>query len=296
MPRLSRFLCVLAALAIAACGGSKTPTAPSPSGPPAPNSAISYTAVGASDVVGVGATVLCVPYMACPTGTGYVPDIVRQLQSAGHPTVTLMNLGMPGAVIGPDIQAIAASAGRNDIPGNFLEQEMPFVPHDATVVTIFAGGNDVKVIADAINAGRGGSDPIGYANTQIRAFAADYQALVGGIRSRAPNAWIVVANLPNFAGLPYTSGYSTQAKQLVQKLSVGFTTQAINPLVSQSVAVVDLMCDARSYQAGTYSPDGFHPNDNGYAFMASEFVKAITSAGYPAPQASCAQMTLVAPI
>jgi hypothetical protein len=36
-----------------------------------------------------------------------------------------------------------------------------------------------------------------------------------------------------------------------------------------------------------------HPNDAGYAFISSEVVKAITSSSYPAPQASCAGMTIV---
>jgi hypothetical protein len=117
-------------------------------------------------------------------------------------------------------------------------------------------------------------------------------ALVRGIRLRAPSARIVAANLPNLAGLPYTSGYAPGAQQLMQRISVGFTTQAINPLVAQSVPVVDLMCDPRSYEARNYSSDGLHPNDAGYANGAAEFLKAINSSNYPAPQASCAQATL----
>jgi hypothetical protein len=35
------------------------------------------------------------------------------------------------------------------------------------------------------------------------------------------------------------------------------------------------------------------PNDAGYAYMASEVVRAITSSAYPAPQSNCAAMTLV---
>jgi hypothetical protein len=57
--------------------------------------------------------------------------------------------------------------------------------------------------------------------------------------------------------------------------------------------VIDLMCDPRFYQRTSYSPDGYHPSDEGYAAMASEVVLAATSATYPAPQASCSQMTLV---
>ena len=39
--------------------------------------------------------------------------------------------------------------------------------------------------------------------------------------------------------------------------------------------------------------DGLHPNDPGYAFISSEVVKAITQSSYPAPQSSCAGMTIV---
>jgi len=286
----SRFAVVLIVASCLGCGRSSGPASPSPT-PPSASATISYTAVGASDAVGIGASVTCVPYAACPDGTGYVPDLVRQLQ-AGGAKVTLMNLGIPGAVIGPGFQAIATANGR-DVPGNFLDQEVPFVPRDSTVITVFAGGNDVNTIADAVNRGMGGNDPNAYVDAETVAFANDYLSLVRGIKSRAPNAWIVVANLPNFAGLPFTSGYSASAKQLMQRISVGFTTQAINTLVSQSVPVVDLMCDQRSYEASNYSADGFHPNDAGYAYIASALLEAIKTTNYRAPSANCSQMTLV---
>ena len=78
----------------------------------------------------------------------------------------------------------------------------------------------------------------------------------------------------------------------MQRISVGSTTRAINPLVAQSVPVVDLMCDPRSYEARKYSSDGLHPNDAGHGNVAAEFLRAITSSNYPAPQASCGQATL----
>jgi Lysophospholipase L1 and related esterases len=53
------------------------------------------------------------------------------------------------------------------------------------------------------------------------------------------------------------------------------------------------MCDGRSYIPSNYSSDGLHPNDPGYAFISSEVVKAITQSSYPAPQSSCAGMTIV---
>ena len=53
-----------------------------------------------------------------------------------------------------------------------------------------------------------------------------------------------------------------------------------------------LVCDARSYQPATYSSDGFHPSDIGYAWMAAEVVSAATTS-YKSPQSSCAQMSLI---
>ena len=53
------------------------------------------------------------------------------------------------------------------------------------------------------------------------------------------------------------------------------------------------MCDARSYRGSTYASDGLHPSDTGYAFIAAEVVRAVTTTSYPAPQTSCSAMTLV---
>jgi lysophospholipase L1-like esterase len=90
--------------------------------------------------------------------------------------------------------------------------------------------------------------------------------------------------------MPCLVGASASQRQAAQLLSVGMTTAAINPLTTQNVLVVDMMCDARSYQASTYSSDGFHPSDTGYAWIAGEVVAAATTS-YKPPQASCAQMS-----
>jgi lysophospholipase L1-like esterase len=262
-----------------------------PSGPPAAGSAINYTAIGASDATGHGASVECIPFTDCPNGTGYVPVTARQLRSQGF-TVNLLNLGIPTAVIGRDFQTLGQQYNRT-IAGNFIDQEMPFVQQNATVVTIFAGGNDVNTITAALGGGAGGGDQAGFVDAQVRAFGSDYATLLNGIRGRAASARIIVLNLPNLGALPYLAGASAQQRQAAQRASVGITTTVINPLTSQNVTVIDLMCDARAYQSGNYSSDGFHPNDAGYAFIAGEVVRAITSSTYPAPRASCGQMSAV---
>jgi lysophospholipase L1-like esterase len=278
-------LAIALAASLAACN-SKSPTEPSPE--PQPN-VVSYTAVGASDAIAIGASHECFPFAACPDGTGYVQVTKRRLEAAGK-TVTLLNLGIPGSVLGPDIEAIGNSLGRG-IPGNFLEREMPFVARDSTLVTIFAGGNDANTIAAALEAGMGGNDPVSYANTLSSGFGRDLNALVSGVKSRAPSARIVLLNLPNLAGLPYMAGRTLPQKQGMQAIAVSLSAKA-NALVSQGVLVIDLMCDPRAYIAGNYSSDGFHPNDAGYAFIADLVYTAAASGTASPPRSACAQMSL----
>jgi lysophospholipase L1-like esterase len=272
-----------------ACGKTVSDSPTSPSGPLAPGSMIFYTAVGASDATGHGGSIECVPFVDCPNGTGYVPVTARQLRGQGF-NVSLMNLGVPTAVIGRDFERLGQQYNRT-IVGNFIDQELPFVPSNSTVVTIFAGGNEVNTITAALGAGAGGSDRVGFIDAQVNAFAADYNTLVSGIRNRAAAARIIALNLPNLGALPYLARASAEQRQAAQRASVGMTT-AINALVGQGATVIDLMCDARAYQSSNYSSDGFHPNDAGYAFIAGEIVRAIT-ATYPTPRTICSQMTAV---
>jgi lysophospholipase L1-like esterase len=221
---------------------------------------------------------------------GYVPVTVRALKAQGF-TVNNLNLGIPTTVIGGDFGTLGAMYGRT-IVGSIIETEMPFVQTNATVVTIFAGVNEILTIRSALGGGAGGSDPNAFVDAQVRAFANDYTTLLAGIRARAGSPRIIILNVPNAAGMPFMAGASLADRQAAQRAAVGMT-KAVNPLVSSSITVVDMMCDGRSYFPFNYSSDGLHPNDAGYAFMSSEVVKAITSASYPLPQSSCAGMTIV---
>jgi lysophospholipase L1-like esterase len=285
---------LLAVVAAAGCdklglgkGDNESPTAPT--GPPAAGTAISYAALGASDVTGLGSSVPCI-FSDCPDGTGYVFVAARQLRAQGY-TVSVSNVGLPSAVISRAFQMLAQQYGRT-IPVNIMDQGLPFVPGTATLVTLFTGVNDVNVITGALGAGFGGNDPSGYIDTQVRNFGSDYTTIISGIKSRAPNARIIALNVPNVAGLPSLANASAPQRQAAQRASVGMARTVINALTAQGVTVVDLMCDSRSYLASNYSSDGLHPNDSGYAFIGAEVARAVTTS-YPAPNNTCAQMTIV---
>jgi lysophospholipase L1-like esterase len=279
----------VSAAAGAACSAS--PTSPDETGGGSGGAQVSYTAVGASDAIAIGASVSCLPFIDCPNGTGYVQIIKRALTS-GVQQSSFLNLGIPGAVLSPRIQSISQAYGPR-VDFNFLERELPFVARDSTVVTIFAGGNDTNVVARSVS-GSANGNPRAYVEDQVRQFAAEMGSLVDGIRERAPAARIVIANLPNFAGAPFTNNYTEDQRRVLQQISVDFSRVAINPLASRAnVAVVDLLCEDRFYAPSSYSSDGFHPNDNGYAIMAEMMLAAIRSSSYPAPRASCGRMSVV---
>jgi len=261
---------------------------PNPNGPSGgTSSTVGYTALGASDTTGFGSSSPCLPFADCPNGGGYVQRVTRELRGAGK-TVNLLNLGIPGSVVGPEIEGLAKQLGRGSI-GNFVERELPFVPRSSTLVTIFGGANDVNVVASAITAGMGGGNPQGWGEGFAAGFGRDLNTIVDGVRAKAPNARILLYNPPNGAAIPSTSGRSASEKRILQAISVRFALEA-NNLASRGVIVLDLMCDPRSYIASNYSDDGFHPSDTGYAFMAEMAENAINSGGAPAPRASCPQM------
>ena len=270
-----------------ACGGS-SPT--QPSGVPPAGSMIVWAAIGASDVTGVGSSVPC-PLIDCADGRGYVAVAARTLRAQGF-TIDLLNLGIPTAVIGRDFETLGQQYNRT-IVGNFIDQEAPFVQKNATLVTIFAGLNEINTVTAALGAGAGGSDPNAYIDAQVRAFSADFSTLLRTISDRAGNPRRVILNVPNAAVMPYLISAPVAQRRAAQRAAVAMTTTVINPLASSNTVIVDLMCDVRSYQAATYSSDGLHPNDNGYAFIAAEVVRAVTSANYPTPAASCPVMTNV---
>jgi len=280
------FVCLLSA-GVACTTAADSPTSPSPT-----NGPVYYTAIGASDGIGFGGSSPCLPFADCPTGTGYVQTLRRRLTEGGR-TVEHQNLSIPGAVLSKSIEDLAASIGRpiDSLAGNFIDRQAPFVPANTTHVTIFAGGNDTNVIAQAARAGRGGADINGFVDAHVRQWGTDLEDLVARIRSRAPNARIVALNLPNLAGSPYVASVTIAEKSLMQRVAVGLSDR-VNALTARQVLVADLMCDARLYQPQNYSSDGFHPGDGGYAVFTELALPPLRDGTNLQPSTACSQRRL----
>ena len=81
MPRRYLVLLLLAGFAGACKHQEDGPTSPTPT-----NNTVAYSAVGASDGIGFGGSVPCIPFDPdCPNGTGYVYLLKRRLASMDEP-------------------------------------------------------------------------------------------------------------------------------------------------------------------------------------------------------------------
>jgi hypothetical protein len=173
-PRLGRVRILALALPIwvlittSSCSSSSSPSSPSPL--PQPNSTINYMAIAASDGDGIGSSAECIPFTDCPNGKGYVQVAVRNLRAQGY-TVNLTNVSIPTATIGRDFQDLGNQYGHL-VLGNFIQNEAPFTPTNSTLITIFAGANDVNVVTRALGGGAGAGDQLGFLNASCGRSAA----------------------------------------------------------------------------------------------------------------------------
>ena len=183
-----------------------------------------------------------------PERDGYVQVIARTLRNDGR-AVTLTNLAIPAVVLSPDSEPRPAI--RPVHPGQFSGggAAVRLARLDARDDLRRCQRHERDWRRDRAGGGRrehrcvhGRSGPA----VRVRVSTADRRD-----RSRAGQPRIVAANLPNFAGAPYAiDRYSIAKRQGLQTLSVRLVREAINTLTSEGIAVVDLMCDPRSHEAG----------------------------------------------
>src|SRR5579863_712377 len=318
---------VAAACALAACSTLGNLGAPDPN---VSNSrAFVYTAIGASDAVGFGSSAPCntaavmigadteqMPSPAsCPAGRGYVPAVSRLL-ATGVNTVTLTDLGISGAVLGPAERTLGNTYEPSVfgcspcIPGDFITDELPLIPSAQNTVTVFAGGNDIDaVFSHVVVACAGGCTQAqlgAILMTDLGNFGADYQSLLNSVHAAFPFARIYVADLPNFGltprGICIGSNPATappfctandpplnrpDLQFVLDLISTTMDADVINAIAATGIPVLDLECDPKSYAPANFFIDGFHPDDSGYALLADLFATAIRNYGAPAPSGNC---------
>lgn len=266
MKALSALPILAFSLLLANCGGgggSATPSvlpkqitqaAPAPTATP-----IVYAALGDSITLGGAAS---------SPATDYVSLVGAALNA------TTTDLGIGGETSGPISQLVSGSL--ISYPG-VLAAEVPNIPLNANLVTLYIGTNDI-FFAENDGLLPDFSNFAGIANATVAIYTENVQAIVAGIRARVPNARIIVASVP-------TSAYRS-INQYAPALDIdGVLTMGIgfrNALIALGLDVVDFACDPVLYADSTYSdPYNVHPDDAGHAAMAADLLAQITNPTSP---------------
>ncbi len=234
-----------------------------PATPPPPGL---YVAMGDSITYGVGASVKCQAFPAhpvdieeyCPDGTSYAVMTARALRKAGV-AGRFMNLGISGAHVE---QAI--------------DEEVPYLPADATLVTLYIGTNDSRAVRFPKTA----------VAEVVDKFEQHFNELLTMIHEKAPKARVVLINFPNEKYLAASYHIPDTVLPLYNE-----TSQILARFIDSHYpryAVVDTVCMRASYDAGLRYKGTVHPNDKGDAILARRVVRTILAKNPPAPPASCA--------
>lgn len=181
----------------------------------------------------------------------------------------LINLGKGGEFSGPmHYQLSCKGCAHLDYDG-LLADEVPKIPLDATLVTLYVGTNDMWVAGD-----RSGDILANY-DAAARAYDSNIRAIVKAVRLRVPGARIVVATVPNGAHRPAAHAWSPILRQGETNLANSMK----QTLISTGLPIVDLECEPGMYDDANFGgPIDPHPNAKGFAIIAADFLSVIQHA------------------
>lgn len=222
-----------------------------------------YVAMGDSITYGYGTKPNCQAFPVhpvdinefCPDGRSYAVLIARQLRADGV-AGRFMNVGINGANI-----------------KRIMQDELPYLPSDATLVTLYVGTNDSRGVA------RYPVDDV------VRVYEKGYDDLLDAIHARAPQARIVLINFPNEKYLAASYHVADSVLPLYDDIS-----QRLARFIDRHFpryAVVDTICDPHSYDDSLRYNASVHPNEAGATFLAEAALRVISSPHPDSPPASC---------
>lgn len=190
--------------------------------------------------------------------------------------VSVTNLGIGGEFSGPvDYQV---PGGAHMVYGGVLKDEVPKIPLDATIVTLYIGTNDMWLAGVKIAPDLSDIDSV-YAQAAAT-YDANIKGIISGIENRVPLARIIVADVPNSSNRP-----SHEVEPLKMRKAESSLADAMRmSLVATGDTVVDLECDPAMYNDANFGgPLDVHPVDSGFVDIAQHFADAILSPRPPKP-------------
>jgi lysophospholipase L1-like esterase len=237
----------------------------------AENAPIRYAALGDSITAGQFASKTDLPRVPLPFfpsgGTSYTSLVAGALAKKG--AVIFTNLAQPGSYT-----------------LSVWNQQVPRIPRDTTLVTIFIGLTDETLIASN---GRTVEEGVVFQVT-LAFWRQAIAHVIAGVRLVAPKARIVLANVPNLGQYPaYQAGGAAPQPDDVRARNASASEgmdQFINSFFAKGIDVVDLRCDPRIYAKDKFANE-IHPNDNGYAVIAEDFLAVIAHPHALPPHKKC---------
>ncbi len=253
-------------VALCACGvgaGFASPASPL-SQPPAPSPQPYLTTIGDSITYGIGAS--------DRETTSYAALLARALGARWT------NLGIQRETLIPEPNAIftgvsgSGSAYRSN--GGVLADEVPNIPLQTTIVTLYIGTNDLYYTAASMHPDL--SNAAGIFSGVGPLWDSAFTSLIHAIRVRVPSAKIVVATVINVADKGNVARLNAGPWKSYRR---GFTDLANHmnaAIYNAGVDVAAVHCDARLYDVANYmTPDDVHPNDIGHRALFEDFMTAI---------------------
>ena len=208
----------------------------------------------------------------------------------------LTNLGITGETAIPEPNAYFTGKGDNGNAygphGGVLTDEVPSIPLDTTIVTLWIGTNDLWMTPRSVKPGNG---TLGSLYEEISSDYARYiQATISAIRERTPLAVIAVATNINPANKESMVNVTAGPVYEYRRAMTSLVNEMNAAIAAQDVIIVDLHCDPALYDAANYlSAYDLHPNDSGHARIAQDFYAAITSGG---KAHTCAYTSVLSPV
>lgn len=234
----------------------------SPATPPPPGL---YVSLGDSITYGYGVEQNCHAFPThpvdidsyCPDGASYAILTAKALRDAGV-AGHFMNLGINGATI-----------------ERVITDELPYLPANATLVTLYIGTNDSRAVRNPDNS----------ISSVVQKYESHYEQLLQMIHEQAPQARIVLINFPNQKYL--AAGYNVEEDVLPRYNRISQILATFVDMHYPKYPVVDTICNPVSYDQNLLYRATVHPNEAGAVHLAHAVTAVILAKHPPAPPASC---------
>lgn len=210
------------------------------------------------------------------TKTSYAALLAKSLRAVWT------NLGIKGETLIPQPNSFftgISSKGYAYAPtGGILKDEVPSIPLDTTVVTVYIGTNDQWMTRASIKPDFSNEATI--TADVAAAWQSGIAALVTGIRARVPLAHIVIASVYNDADKGSIVSLNAEPYATYRSKITAMVNAMNNAISAQGVTIADLHCDSRIYDVKNYVTQyDLHPNDAGHYAIFTDFYNAIERGG-----------------